>query len=212
MWRIFTFAAAAAVGATVWRGVGDPLGVGPPEQAGLPKPDHRLFESHPIINSRLHSQLAHGELAIRPDIAELCGERVKFVGGTEEPFDVILFATGFKLSFPFLDTKHLNWHDGRPNLFLNIFHPRRDDLFCAGLIQPDSGQWGLVDYQSQLIARYLQAINKQSPAASRFGRLKESGMPEPPGSIPYLDSPRHRLEVEHFSYRKQLLRWISKLS
>ena len=116
--------------------------LGPPELTGLPKPDHRLFESHPIINSRLHSQIAHGELSVRPDVAELQGDRVRFVDNSEEAFDVILYATGYRLSFPFLDTKHLNWHDNRPNLFLNIFHPQRDNLFCAGLIQPDSGQWG----------------------------------------------------------------------
>ena len=186
--------------------------LGPPELTGLPKPDHRLFESHPIINSRLHSQIGHGELAMRPDIAELQGDRVRFVDGTEEPIDVILYATGYRLSFPFLDTKYLNWHNNRPNLFLNIFHPERNNLFCAGLIQPDSGQWGLVDYQSQLITRYLQAIEKKPRAARRFDRLKQSATTQSSQQIPYLDTPRHRLEVEHFSYRAQMQKLIAKLA
>ncbi len=186
--------------------------LGSSELTGLPKPDHRLFESHPIINSRLHSQIAHGELAIRPDIAELQGDRVRFVDDTEEQIDVILYATGFRLSFPFLDTKHLNWHDNRPNLFLNIFHPKRDDLFCAGLIQPDSGQWGLVDYQAQLITRYLQALEKKSRAAHWFGQLKLSAKAHSSRQIPYLDTPRHRLEVEHFEYRHRLQEMIAKFA
>jgi len=186
--------------------------LGPSQLAGLPRPDHRLFESHPIINSRLHSQLGHGNLTIRPDVAELCGRRVRFIDGTEESVDVILYATGFHLSFPFLDTQHLNWQQDRPQLFLNIFHPDRNDLFCAGLIQPDSGQWGLVDYQAQLIARYLQASEQKPRAAQWFQTLKKSGGSRFERRIPYLNSPRHRLEVEHYSYRNRLRKLIAKLA
>lgn len=186
--------------------------LGPAELAGLPKPDHRLFETHPIINSRLHDRVAHGELTVKPDVAELQDGRVKFADGTVEELDVILFATGFHLSFPFVDTKHLHWHEGRPNLFLNIFHPQRSDLFCAGLIQPDSGQWGLVDYQAQLIVRYLQASQHNRWAARWFDRLKAKGIRPKQGGVSYVDSPRHRLEVEHFSYRRQLQRLIAKLA
>ena len=184
--------------------------LGPSELAGLPKPDHQLFETHPIINSRLHGQVAHGDLAVRPDISEFDGKRVKFVDGKEDEFDLVLFATGFHLSFPFLDREYLNWQDGRPNLFMNIFHPERDDLFCAGLIQPDSGQWGLVDYQAQLIVSYLQALENNPKRARRFAQLKHS-LPSA-RSIAYLDSPRHRLEVEHFSYRERLQKLIAKLA
>jgi len=186
--------------------------LGPPALAGLPRPDHRLFQSHPIINSRLHSQLGHGELAIRPDIAEFQNDRVKFVDGSTAAVDVILYATGFRLSFPFLDTKHLNWQDNRPNLFLNIFHPQRDDVFCAGLIQPDSGQWGLVDYQAQLMVRYLKALQRKKQSAKAFQLLKQTDNSPQSQRLKYLDSPRHRLEVEHFSYRRRLKKLIAQLS
>ncbi len=185
--------------------------LGPSELAGLPKPDHRLFESHPIINSRLHSQVAHGDLSMKPDIARLDGNRIRFVDGSEEEIDLILYATGFHISFPFIDQQYLNWHDQRPNLFLNVFHPERDDLFCAGLIQPDSGQWGLVDYQAQLIARYLHALEQNPRAARRFARLKQSATRQP-AAITYLDSPRHRLEVEHYTYKRQIQNLLTKFA
>lgn len=185
--------------------------LGPSELAGLPKPDHRLFESHPIINSRMHSQVAHGDLEVKQDISQLEGDRVKFVDGSEEAVDVILYATGFHISFPFVEKENLNWHEGRPDLFLNIFHPERDDIFCAGLIQPDSGQWGLVDYQSQLISKYLQAREKKLRVASWFARLKQSHSASNQSSS-YLDTPRHRLEVEHFSYRRQIQKLLTKFA
>ncbi len=183
---------------------------GPPELSGLPRPDHRLFESHPIINSSLHDQVAHGNLTLKPDVQELAGDRVRFVDGSTEQVDVILYATGFKVSFPFLDPAHLNWRDGRPDLYLNIFHPDRDDLFCAGLIQPDSGQWGLVDYQAQLIANYLMSLENQSPAATHFQRLKQANNRSWRRGK-FLDTPRHRLEVEHFSYRRELQKRLAGL-
>jgi cation diffusion facilitator CzcD-associated flavoprotein CzcO len=187
------------------------LALGPAQDTGWPKPEHKLFESHPIINSRIHDRLAHGDLAIKPNVARLDGQTVHFVDGTSEEFDVILYATGFKTSFPFLDTQHLNWRDGRPDLYLNIFHPERDDLFCVGLIQPDSGQWGIVDDQALLVAKYLVGLEQPSAKTLAFKHLKERNDQRWRGGRKFLDSPRHRLEVEHFSYRRELQRRVREI-
>jgi hypothetical protein len=187
------------------------LSLGPSHLTGWPKPDHKLFETHPILNSRIHDRLAHGDLVIRPNVARLDGQTVHFVDGTSEDFDVIIYATGFKISFPFLDTRHLNWRDDRPDLYLNIFHPERDDVFCVGLIQPDSGQWGIVDDQARLVTRYLLEREKTTPAITQFKRLKESNDQRWRRGRSYLDSPRHRLEVEHFSYRRELQKKLKGL-
>ena len=185
--------------------------LGSAEQAGLPQPDHKLFESHPIINSQLHYHLGHGNLWVRPDIDRFDGRTVRFTDGTADEIDLVLFATGFKISIPFIDQELLNWQGDRPDLFLNIFHPQRDDLFIAGLIQPDSGQWGLVDYQAQLVARYLRLLDEQSPAGRWFRELKRSNTSATNGGVRYLQTSRHLLEVEHFSYRRQLQKLIAKL-
>lgn len=184
--------------------------IGRPEQFGLPKPDHRLFQTHPIVNSQLLYCAGHGDLCIKPDVAELCGDAVRFVDGTSVPVDVIIYATGFKISFPFLDREHLAYVDERPGLYLNVFHPQRDDLFVIGLIQPDSGQFGLVDCQSQLMSRFLRAYEKHEPSAAWFRRLKAGPQPDLSGGIGYLNSSRHLLEVEHFSYRRRLEGLIRK--
>lgn len=183
--------------------------LGSPEQYGLPKPDHRLFESHPIINSQMLYYVGHGEIRPKPDVAELCGDRVRFVDGSTEEVDVIVYATGFKISFPFIDRAHLNWEHGRPNLYLNVFHPQYDNLSVVGLIQPDSGQFGLVDRQAQLIARFIDALDRNPAAAARFRRQKSAPGGALGRGIRYLDSTRHLLEVEHFSYRRRLEKLIA---
>lgn len=188
------------------------LVLGKPERYGLPKPDHRLFETHPIINSQLLYYVGHGEIRVKPDVAELCGDRVRFTDGSVEPIDVIVYATGFKISFPFIDRQYLNWRDGRPDLYLNIFHPQYDTLCVAGLIQPDSGQWGLVDYQAQLIARFFRALEHDPRAAEAFRRRKVRAGEDLGDGIRYVPSSRHLLEVEHFSYRRKLQKLIRQFA
>ncbi len=186
------------------------LMVGNPQEYGLPKPDHKLFETHPIVNSQMLYYLAHGDIIPKPDISRFEGRRVLFVDGSEAMVDLIIFATGFKISFPFIDHQFLNWQNGRPELYLNIFHPQDDTLFVAGLIQPDSGQWGLVDYQTQLIARFLWAVEHQPAKANWFRKLKARPNPDLGGGIRYVNSTRHYLEVEHFSYRQRLKKLIKR--
>jgi hypothetical protein len=187
------------------------LALGRPEDYGLPKPDHRLLETHPIINSQMLYYVGHGKIHPRPDIERFDGRMVRFTDGTQEEFDVVVYATGFRLSFPFIDSEHLNSRDGWPRLFLNVFHPRHERLFVAGMIQPDSGLWGLVDYQAQLIARYLQSLVSNPAKAAYFRALKFRLQPDLADGIHYVASPRHRLEVEHFSYRRRLQRLIDEM-
>ena len=56
--------------------------IGRPEDYGLPAPDHKLLETHPIVNSQMLYFVGHGRIKPKPDVAELCGDRVKFVDGT----------------------------------------------------------------------------------------------------------------------------------
>ena len=119
-------------------------------------------------------------------------------------FDLIVFATGYRISFPFIDNRHVLDDEQRPRLFLNAFHPQFDNLFVVGLLQPDSGAWGLADYQSQLIAQFICAQDRQAPSADWFRRLKASDQVDLSSGIRYVDSARHSLEVEHFGYRRRL--------
>ena len=188
------------------------MSVGLPEDYGLPAPDHRLYETHPIVNSQMLYYVGHGRISVKPNIELLLADRVRFVDGSEEPFDVIIYATGYRITIPFIDRRELNWREDRPQLYLNVFHPRHDRLFVAGLIQPDSGQWGLVDYQAQLIANYIQAIDRDTPRGRAFRREKSLHGMDLAGGIHYVPSPRHRLEVEHFSYRRRLQKLIAQLA
>jgi cation diffusion facilitator CzcD-associated flavoprotein CzcO len=76
--------------------------VGRYEAYGLPKPDHRIFEKHPTLNSELLHYIRHGRITPRPDIRRFDGRAVEFVDGSRQEFDMVVAATGFHVSFPFL--------------------------------------------------------------------------------------------------------------
>lgn len=170
--------------------------LGPPERFGLPKPDHALFETHPIVNSQLYYAIGHGRLSPKPDIARLDGRRVVFADGSAEEADVLLCATGFEIVFPFLDDGYLNLKNGLPVFYKNLIHPHIENLFFLGLIQPNSGLWFLAELQAELAAKAL---------AHPAPRLREAVADrQDTHYYNYLPSRRHHLEVDYLLYEKDL--------
>ncbi|MFM7205872.1 MAG: flavin-containing monooxygenase [Planctomycetaceae bacterium] len=185
--------------------------VGLPWRHGLPRPDHRLFESHPVINSDLLGLIDAGRIHPTGDVAAFAGHEVVFRDGTREPFDVVIAATGYHISHPFIDARLLGGDEAEdmPRLFMHLLHRHRDDIAVVGLIQPDSGQWGITDVQATVVARMALAGRSCPRAAAWLYRARQRPEPAPP--IRYIDSPRHSLEVEHFSYRRRLERLAAAL-
>jgi cation diffusion facilitator CzcD-associated flavoprotein CzcO len=183
---------------------------GTSQDYGLPQPDHKLFEAHYIINSTLFYHLGHGDITPKPDVRELQGHHVLFADGSREQVDVIVYATGFKVSFPFIDRAHLNWKEGRPELYLNIFHPDYDNLFVIGMFQTSTGNWPLFHYQSQLVASFVRAAADRRDTADWLRRRKREASPNVSGGIRFTRSGRHLLECEHYAYRAVLKKYTAK--
>jgi len=188
------------------------LTVGNPQKYGLPKPDHQLFRTHPIINSQLPYFAGHGRVQVYPSIERFEGGLAVFNDGRKEEFDLIVLATGYQVVFPFIDSKYLNVDDGLPQLHLHAMHPSDETIYVAGMIQPNSGQWGLVELQSELIARFLRARWQDRPKADWLRRQRDQGRLAMESSIQFIDSPRHRLEVDYFTYRRMLKKLIQRMS
>jgi hypothetical protein len=171
---------------------------------GLRTPDHRLFQTHPIINQQMVYYAGQGDITSKPDVLKLYEQRVWFKDGSCEEVDMIVYATGYNITFPFIDEETLQWHD----LYLQIFHCTYDNLFVIGLIQPASGQFGLVHYQSALMAEYIHAQHHAPEQAERFRHQKQTEQVKLNGGIRYLEANRHLVEVDHFSYRNHLKKRI----
>ncbi len=76
---------------------------GDPTRFGFPKPDHKIYESHPIVNTLVLHHLGHGDIHVRKDVERFDGSGVRFVDGSRTDYDLIVLATGYQLHYPFVD-------------------------------------------------------------------------------------------------------------
>ncbi len=180
--------------------------IGLPEKHGLPYPDHQLWETHPVINDAIYARIDKGAIQPVPDIARFEGDTAVFTDGRHERIDVVIAATGYRLTFPTISALEPTAGHGIPALFMHFLHPEANDLAVVGMIQPDSGQWGITDLQSQVIARMILADRKAPQAKSWLQKQRQRSSNN--HFIQYIDSPRHELEIEHFNYSRRLKKLI----
>jgi len=186
--------------------------VGDLAKFGLKRPDHKFFETHPIVNQQLVYYVGHGDITPVDDIERVEADAVVFTDGRRAEVELIIFCTGYLVQFPFLQTEWLNWQDDHPQLFLQMFTPSFDNLVVSGLIQPDSGQWTLAHWQGVLIARVAEAL-RDRPAVARglLSRAPQEAGRRFTAGAHYKDSTRHYFEVAHQDYLRAVEQAIREL-
>ncbi len=170
---------------------------------GLPKPDHRIFESHPLMNSQILHYLAHGDCIAKPDVERFDGDFVVFSDGSREQVDLVITATGYEHAIPFLGDGVLSVKGGRPDLYLGIFSRSRTNLAALGFIEFASAAYDNFDRMAELIVADATAT-PGSATAEAFGHLKANDHPDLKGGHHYVDSDRHSNYVDVKTYLKLL--------
>ncbi|MDH2413926.1 NAD(P)-binding domain-containing protein [Nocardioides sp. CER19] len=185
---------------------------GDPTKFGFPKPDHKLYESHPIVNSLILHHLGHGDLSVRADIERFDGSRVVFRDGTSDDYDVVVLATGYRLHYPFLDPGLLRWvPPAAPDLYLNVVNPDQPDLFVLGMIEASGIGWQGRYEQAELVASYLRARTERPHAAAAFEGRARGPRPDLSGGYHYLGLERMAYYVNKDAYRSAVRREIEAL-
>ncbi len=189
------------------------LVVGKPSDYGLPDPDYRMYEAHPVINSLVLHHLGHGDITPRGDIADMQGRTVSFHDGTTGNYDLVLLATGYHLHYPFIDDQYLNWgDDGAPELYLNCLHPEYDDLFVMGMIEAAGLGWEGRNEQAELVALYLRQLREDKASARQLRERKQRHAADRlDGGFDYLQLERMAYYVHKDSYRKTVAAEIRRL-
>lgn len=108
-----------------------------------------------MFSNELPLRLASGDVFVKPDITLLDGSWVHFEDGTAEDFDVIIYATGYNISFPFFDPDFLPVIDNRVALYKRMFIPGVDDAVFIGFTQALPSLFPYVEVQSRLLGAYL---------------------------------------------------------
>jgi hypothetical protein len=174
---------------------------GPPERYGLPKPDHKFGEAHPTVSGRILDRIAHGTIEPKPNIAALDGERVRFLDGSEVHADVVVYCTGYKITFPFFDADFLAAPDNHIELFRRVFHPGIPGLYFIGLLQPLGAIMPLAEAQGAWVGDHLRGeYALPSPAELRRDIAKDQAAMRKR----YVASKRHTIQVDFDDYLRAL--------
>ena len=173
------------------------LATGGVERYGLPRPDHRFGEAHPTVSDYLAARVRHGDITVKPNVAELLGDRVRFVDGSAEPVDVIIYCTGYKVTFPFFDEAFLSAPENRLPLFRRVFKPELPNLAFIGLLQPLGSIMPLAEAQGRWVAQYLTGQYALPAPADMKADMEraEAALQER-----YVTSRRHTMQVDFEAY------------
>ena len=171
------------------------------EDFGLPTPNHRFLDAHPTVSSELLLRLGSGDAVAKPNVEELLGDGVRFADGSVETVDAIIYATGYKISFPFFDSEFISAPDNVLALYKRMFKPGIDDLAFIGLGQAVPTIFPFAEKQAKLAARWL-AGDWALPAPAEMEA--EIGRDERQQVRHFIDRPRHRMEVDYYLYEYDL--------
>jgi hypothetical protein len=172
-----------------------------PTTYGLPPANHKLFEAHPTQSVELPLRLGSGDVIPKPNVARLDGDVVHFEDGTSDTFDVIVYATGYNITFPFFDPDFISAPNNHIRLYKRMFAPGIDNLVFIGFAQAIPTLFPFVECQSRVLAAY--AAGKYAlPPAAEMERVIDADQQIHAGHC--TDRPRHTQQVDYFYYEHDI--------
>src|SRR3954453_9633180 len=164
---------------------------------GLPEPDHKFGEAHPTGSGRILDRIQRGRVTPKPNIRPLDGRFVEFADGSRVEADVIVYCTGYKITFPFFDEDFVSAPDNHIELFRRVFHPAYPDLAFVGLLQPLGAIMPLAEAQGQWLADYLKGEYHLPGNAEMRAEIKRD---QEAMRKRYVASKRHTIQVDFADY------------
>jgi len=182
------------------------LAIGDQRRFGVRRPGHPMWREHATLSQDLLPAIGHGRIAMKPNITELAGEEIVFADGSRRRFDAVIYATGYRTSFPFLGAEMAGDGEQVPALYRRIASVEHPGLIFAGLVQPVGPTIPLVEIQARWIAAMLSGALALPPPDRQ---QEEIAAHREQQRRTYLDTARYALEVDFKSYAKALRQDLS---
>nr|XP_057929034.1 flavin-containing monooxygenase 5-like [Doryrhamphus excisus]XP_057929035.1 flavin-containing monooxygenase 5-like [Doryrhamphus excisus] len=168
------------------------------------KPNHRLFSQHPTVNDELPNRILSGTVQVKPNICRFLGSSVEFDDGSiVEDVDLVVFATGYRFSFPFLASHVVSVSSNKASLYKYVFPPELDHptLAIIGLVQPLGAIMPISEMQARWATRVFKGCIKLPSVADMMDDIqcKEDTMAKR-----YVTSQRHTIQVDYNVYMDEI--------
>ncbi|NWR83903.1 FMO1 monooxygenase, partial [Furnarius figulus] len=135
------------------------------ENYGL-QPDKSCLMREPVLNDDLPSYILTGRITIKPGVKEFKENSVVFHDyPEEEPIDIVVFCTGYSVSFPFLEESVIKVENKHASLYKYVFptHLQKHTLAVLGLIKPFGAIMPLTEMQSRWVTRVFKGLCQLPP-------------------------------------------------
>jgi hypothetical protein len=128
---------------------------------------------------------------------------VRFADGSEEEIDLVIYCTGYKMTFPFFDPNVVSAPDNRLPLYRRVASAQRPGLYFIGFIQPLGPIMPLAEAQAEWVADLLGGRAALPPAAEM---QREIAQEEQRMRKRFVASKRHTVEVDFHPYLREIRR------
>ncbi|XP_067681879.1 flavin-containing monooxygenase 5-like [Haliotis asinina] len=163
-------------------------------------PNFRFEEGASTISDDLPNRILVGAINIKSDIKTFTQTGAIFEDGTEiKDIDVVILATGYNYSFPFLDSSIVKMEGRFSHLYKLIFPPniRQNTFAVVGLVQPFGALPPVLEIQARLASRVFTGRAKLPPPSVMLSELEKR---KTFLKSRYVDSARYSLQVYFIQY------------
>ncbi|XP_070224822.1 flavin-containing monooxygenase 5-like [Bos mutus] len=165
-------------------------------------PQHRFLSHQASFGDDLPNYIITGRVRMKPNVTKFTETSAIFEDGTEEDVDVIIFATGYTCSFPFLENNSTVL-DIQRSMYKFVFPPEleKPTLAFIGILQPVGATIPTSELQSQWAVPVFKGLNKL-PSVS--GMLADIRKKRTKLEKQYLNSPRDARRVQYVDYMDEI--------
>ncbi|GAA1867085.1 NAD(P)-binding domain-containing protein [Pseudonocardia ailaonensis] len=157
--------------------------------------------THPTSSEAIVAHIEFNRVAVKPGITAVDGKTLTFADGSQEDFDVLVGATGYRVHLPFLSPEVLPVEGNHVDLYKRIFVPGRPGLYFIGMLNPLTSLNAIFERQAHLVARCVAGeVTLPDEGAMRADIARKKAL----SAAIFTDSPRHELEEPDTGYVEEL--------
>ncbi|KAM4860752.1 flavin-containing monooxygenase 5-like [Thomomys bottae] len=162
---------------------------------------HRFLSHQSTFSDDLPNHIITGRVMMKPNVKEFTETSAIFEDGTQENIDVVLFATGYTISFPFLEDEAIL--ERQNSLFKFVFPPQleKPTLAFIGLLQAVGATIPTSELQSRWVVRVFAGLKKlpsESNMMADINRRKQKMAKK------FVKSPRVAHRVQYIDYMDEI--------
>ncbi|MGK0170475.1 MAG: dimethylaniline monooxygenase (N-oxide forming), partial [Gammaproteobacteria bacterium] len=157
--------------------------------------------THVTSNATVVTDIAYRRIEVKHGIERIDGQRIEFVDGTADDFDVLIAATGYEIDLDFIDPKVLTVENNTLDLYMRMVAPNATGLYFMGFFNTDTALNMVFEHQARWIRELLLDNAELPPPADMHTAVAER---KAWYASQYKHTDRHTIEEEHVRYLTDL--------